>query len=300
MPLTVTPLAVGELDGGRAQPICRVFPQVARALLRTARALPGPGRASTRLERVEPVVVLILFAVLIGALSQRVTGMGFGLVSGPFLVLLLDPVSGVVLVNVCGIVASGTVFLRTWREVEWGSFWQLALGAVIGTLPGALLAVVLPAAPLQILIGLLIIGSLTSSMLIGRTGTSIPANFATKFTAGALSGTMSAAAGAGGPAVSAYAVLTGWGQRSFAATLQPFLVVGTASAIVVKMLFAEAAWPQLEMPTWIGIAMVIAVGLVGGDWLSKRLDAATARIGMLVLAFGGGIAALVKGLISLG
>lgn len=243
--------------------------------------------------------MLILFAVLIGALSQRVTGMGFGLVSAPFLVLLLDPVSGVVLVNICGIVASGTVFLRTWREVEWDSFWQLAIGTVIGTLPGALIAAVLPAASLQIVIGLLIIGSLISSMLIGRTGARMPANFATKFTAGALSGTMSAAAGAGGPAVSAYAVLTGWGQRTFAATLQPFLVVGTASAIAVKMLFAEAAWPQLALPTWIGIAVVIALGLVGGDWLSKRIDAAAARIGMITLALGGGVAALVKGLIGL-
>lgn len=248
----------------------------------------------------EPVVVLILFAVFLGAVSQRVTGMGFGLVSGPFLVLLLDPFSGVVLVNICGILASGTVFVRTWKEAEWGSFWKLTVGTVIGTIPGAILAAALPAPPLQILIGLLIVVSLISSMIIGRVGKTIPANFGTMFATGVIAGTMSAAAGTGGPAVSAYAVLTKWEQRAFAATLQPFLVVGTTSAIIFKTVFDHSAWPQLEAPTWIAIAVVLVAGLLGGDWLSKRIESSTARVVMIVLALGGGTATLVKGLSHLG
>ena len=244
--------------------------------------------------------MLVLFAVFLGAVSQRVTGMGFGLVSGPFLVLLLDPFSGVVLVNICGILASGTVFVRTWREVEWGSFWKLSVGTVVGTIPGAILAAALPAPPLQILIGLLIVVSLISSMIIGRVGKTIPANFGTKFTTGVLSGAMSASAGTGGPAVSAYAVLTRWEQRTFAATLQPFLVVGTASAVIFKAVFDQSAWPQLEAQSWLGIAIVLVAGLLSGDWLSKKVESSTARIAMIVLALGGGTATLVKGLIHLG
>ena len=238
--------------------------------------------------------------MFLGAVSQRVTGMGFGLVSGPFLVLLLDPLSGVVLVNICGIIASGTVFLRTWREVEWGSFWKLSVGAVVGTIPGAILAAALPAPPLQILIGLLIVVSLISSVIIGRVGKTIPANIGTKFTTGVLSGAMSAAAGTGGPAVSAYAVLTRWEQRTFAATLQPFLVVGTTSAVIFKTVFDQSAWPQLEAQTWLGIAAVLVAGLFSGDWLSKKIESSKARIAMIVLALGGGTATLMKGLIHLG
>lgn len=244
--------------------------------------------------------MLILSAVFLGALSQRVTGMGFGLVSGPFLVLLLDPFSGVILVNICGIVASGTVFLRTWREVEWRPFWQLGVGAVLGTVPGALLAATLPIPPLEILIGLLIIVSLAASIMLRHVGGRIPSNIGTRLTTGLLSGTMSAAAGTGGPAVSAFAVLTNWEQRTFAATLQPFLVVGTASAVVMKVIVGGGTWPQLDLPTWVGLVLVLAGGLIGGDLLASRIDASIARIGMLVLAFGGGIAALGKGLIGLG
>ena len=253
----------------------------------------------TRLDRVEPVVVLILFAVFLGALSQRVTGMGFGLVSGPFLVLLLDPFSGVILVNICGIVASFSVFVRTFAEVEWPPFRHLALGAVIGTVPGALLSSSMPTPLLQILIGALIIVSLISSLTLGKLGRSIPANLGTRMTAGLFSGAMSAAAGAGGPAVSAYAVLTNWEQRSFAATLQPFLVVGTASAVVMKVIVHGGAWPHLEFGVWIGLGLVLVAGLVGGDRLAHHIDVGIARIGMLVLAFGGGIAALVKGILAL-
>ena len=249
--------------------------------------------------RVEPVVVLILFAVFLGALSQRVTGMGFGLVSGPFLVLLLDPFSGIILVNICGIVASFSVFVRTFAEVEWPSFRQLSLGAVLGTIPGALLASALPTPPLQILIGLLIIVSLISSLTLGRLGRQIPASLGTRLSTGIVSGAMSAAAGTGGPAVSAYAVLTDWQQRTFAATLQPFLVVGTTSAVVMKVIVNGGTWPQLSVGTWVALGLVLVAGLVGGDRLAKHIEVSVARIGMLILAFGGGVAALGKGVLAL-
>src|SRR5699024_8387562 len=94
-------------------------------------------------------------------------------------------------------------------------------------------------------------------------------------------------------------VLTNWEQRSFAATLQPFLVVGTASAVVMKVIVNGGVWPHLQIGTWIGLGLVLAAGLVGGDWLSRRIDVGIARAGMLVLAFGGGIAALIKGAVGL-
>ena len=46
--------------------------------------------------------VLVIAAVLIGSSMQRITGMGFALVAAPFLVLLLGPIDGVIVVNVCG------------------------------------------------------------------------------------------------------------------------------------------------------------------------------------------------------
>lgn len=248
----------------------------------------------------EPVVFLILFAVFVGALSQRVTGMGFALVAGPFLVLLLDPFSGVVLVNLCGVVSCAAVLSRTWREVEWRSFWQLLIGSLVGVVFGALLAAWLPARPLQILIGALIIVSLVSSLIIGRIGRQLPANLSSRSTAGFFSGAMSASAGVGGPAISAFAVLTNWEHRAFAATLQPFLLVGSATAVILKLSLDHDAWPSLEASTWIGLGVVMAGGLLGGEWLAKKIPISAARIAMIVLALGGGVATLIKGIMHAG
>jgi uncharacterized membrane protein YfcA len=59
---------------------------------------------------------LVLAAVVLGAGMQRITGMGFALVATPFLVLLLGPVEGVVLVNLCGAVTAGAIIFRVARD----------------------------------------------------------------------------------------------------------------------------------------------------------------------------------------
>src|SRR5699024_11367980 len=97
----------------------------------------------------------------------------------------------------------------------------------------------------------------------------------------------------------AYAVLTTWEQRSVAAALQPVPGGGAAAAVVMQLIVHGGVWPDLQIGTWIGLGLVLAAGLVGGDWLSRRIDVGIARAGMLVLAFGGGIAALIKGAVGL-
>jgi len=61
---------------------------------------------------------LVLAAVVMGAGMQRITGMGFALVAAPFLVLLLGPVEGVVLVNLCGAVTAGAIIFRVVRDID--------------------------------------------------------------------------------------------------------------------------------------------------------------------------------------
>lgn len=244
--------------------------------------------------------LLILFAVLVGATSQRVTGMGFALVSGPFLVLFLDPFSGVILVNICSIVSCCLNFGRTWREVDWITLKHLALGAILGAVPGAAIAAFLPVAPLQIVIGMLIVVSLATSLVIGHVGSTIPATFGARLTSGIASGAMSATAGTGGPAISAYAVLTSWEHRTFAATMQPFLIIGAGSSVLFKLLFSSAGWPQLDPIIWIGLAVALVAGLLAGEGLSRKLPISAARAAMIVLALSGGAATMIKGIVHLG
>jgi uncharacterized protein len=49
------------------------------------------------------IATAVAFAVMIGALLQRVSGSGLALVSAPLLTLLLGPTTGVLVVNVCSV-----------------------------------------------------------------------------------------------------------------------------------------------------------------------------------------------------
>ena len=43
--------------------------------------------------------VLMILTVFVGAMSQRLTGMGFALIASPFLVVLMGPIGGVTTAN---------------------------------------------------------------------------------------------------------------------------------------------------------------------------------------------------------
>ena len=164
--------------------------------------------------------VLVLIAVIAGALAQRIAGLGFGLLVSPVLVVLLGPFDGVMIINLCGATSSLLILSRVWRHVAWKKYFGLALAALAGVLPGAWLASNVPEAPLEICIGVLLIIALLASQRLTRSSwqASGPVPMASL---GFSSGLMNAAAGVGGPAITAYAIATRWEQKSFSATLQP-------------------------------------------------------------------------------
>ena len=241
--------------------------------------------------------MLIVVFVFVGALMQRTTGMGFALVAGPFLVVLLDPVPGVVLVNLCGVVSSTIVLSRTFREIQWPRAWVMAVGALVGTVPGALLTSVLPGWAVHVFIGVLIVAALTVSLLGSRYARPVAPTPGRTATAGFFSGFMSGSAGVGGPAVSVYAIMTRWELRPFAATLQPYFIITGIAAVVAKVLFdGRHAIPELPVVIWLAILAALVLGQVAGEFVSRVLPVGIARIIMIVLAFGGGLLTLVIGL----
>ncbi|MGO1354328.1 MAG: sulfite exporter TauE/SafE family protein, partial [Brachybacterium tyrofermentans] len=65
----------------------------------------------------EPGLLLTLgvaLSVFIGAISQRATGMGFALLSAPFLVLVLGPLQGILAVNAASVLANSLILVQVW------------------------------------------------------------------------------------------------------------------------------------------------------------------------------------------
>ncbi|MFH5824808.1 TSUP family transporter [Georgenia sp. AZ-5] len=223
----------------------------------------------------------LLGAVLAGSLAQRATGMGLALVAAPFIVVALGPASGVLMVNLLGLVTSLLVLARVWADVEWGTYWRLMPSSLLGVAAGALLAARLPATWAQIVVGVVVLLALGVSSVVARTR-SMPRTTGAVATAGGVSGLTSALAGIGGPPMAVLRTLTRWDHIGFAATLQPYFATTGAVTVAAKVLADPGAWPDLAWSGWaaIAVAMIIGVGL--GGTVTRRLPAAV--LGRLITA----------------
>ncbi|ADB77512.1 sulfite exporter TauE/SafE family protein [Geodermatophilus obscurus] len=233
-------------------------------------------------------------AVAVGAGTQRITGLGFALVAAPFLVLLLGPFAGVLVVNVLGVAASVLVLVQVRRDVELRRGLLLSAPALVAVVPGAWVARHTAPAVLQVLVGGCVVVALLAVLAAGRRTGAGPASgtgTAPALLAGAASGFMNATAGVGGPALTVYAVATRWPQRAFAATAQLcFTVVGSATV-------AAKGLPSLPVADWAVAAAALGVGLVAGTALAAHVSPTRARTAALSLALVGGVATVVDGVL---
>jgi uncharacterized protein len=233
-------------------------------------------------------LVLLPLGVIAGALTQRVTGIGFALVCAPLLVLVAGPFEGVVLSNLLGLVVSALVFVAQWRDTEWRKGLLLAVPALLAIPPGAWVARTVPPAQLMVIIGMTVIVALAAVVLSDRArvlrGTS------GAVVAGGASGFMNVTAGVGGPAIVLYAVSTSWEHRKFVATFQFFSIFTNLASLTAK-----GGLPRIS-PAALALSLgALAVGLLGGELLSRRVDHALARHLAIGLALVGAAFTVVKG-----
>ena len=231
-------------------------------------------------------------AVFLGTSTQRISGVGFALVASPFLVAILGPFNGVLVVNVFGALTALLVLSQVFRLVEYRRAILLLVPAILAIVPGSLVALYLRSDVLSILIGTMIIVALVAGLVLkegvlfrGRLGVVL---------AGAVSGFMSVTAGVGGPAVTAYAVATRWPHAAFAATAQLYFF-GTG----VASLSAKHTLPQLDGYQWATCAVALGLGALAGNTIAPRVPAKAARFAVIVLAFAGAGLILTKGAVSL-
>lgn len=115
--------------------------------------MPGPGV-------IEPSPWLYLTAVLavaVGALLQRMSGTGLGLVLGPVVAALLGPSTSVLFVNTTGLVVSGMILPTVRRDIEWRRAAAIVAWAVPGSAVGLWLASIVPAPALTAGIGAIVL-----------------------------------------------------------------------------------------------------------------------------------------------
>ncbi|WBP89973.1 TSUP family transporter [Kitasatospora cathayae] len=225
--------------------------------------------------------------VLLGATVQRLAGIGFALVAAPVLVLLLGPNSGVTLANFAALAISAVGLAGSWRRVRPGAMLPLLVAAACAVPAGAWVAATVPTAELLVGIGLLV--SAAALLVLRGVRAAALRGVGGAVVAGATSGLMNSAAGVGGPAMSLYAVNSGWTAQEFVPNAQLYGVVVNAFSLATKGL------PELSVPAWGLVTTALAVGAAAGRLLAARVPERRARMVVLGLALAGGLSTLVKG-----
>ncbi len=247
----------------------------------------------------ELTLVIVGVVVLVAATTQRATGMGFALVAAPFLVILLGPVVGVILVNFASIISALAILMRLRSDIEWRRYAWIALPALVGIVPGSLLALALPTEVLELTIGGLLIVALAIAVWFRRAGAEVVTWAGAPVLAGAISGATNAAAGIGGPPISIYAALSDWEHRSFVATVQPYFATIGLASLVTKLAIDPTRWPQLDWWVWLVGAVAIVVGLLVGDRIARHISPTVGRRVVLLIAALGAVSLCVRAGITL-
>ncbi|MCA0438490.1 MAG: sulfite exporter TauE/SafE family protein [Austwickia sp.] len=228
-------------------------------------------------------------AVFVGSTLQRSTGMGFALVTSPFMILALGPVEGIVVTNV-GSAATALVSAYQLRhDFDLPRARWLIPAGLVGCVPGAAVVRVLPADWIGVVVGTLVLVALVVTLTApsGRFADGRRMRVAT----GLISGFLNTSAGVGGPALAVYTRSIGWPRAPFAATATVIFCIQGVAAILLK-----ERWPSVGMGGWAVLAAAAVVGLVAGGVLHGRLDDRSAMRTVMTLALAGTVLALAKAL----
>jgi uncharacterized protein len=162
--------------------------------------------------------------------------------------------------------------------------------ALVAVVPGAWVARTLPAPLLAITAGCLVMVALVAVLASERAR--VLRGTLGAIAAGAVSGFMNVTAGVGGPAISLYALSTGWAHRSFVATVQLYFVLLNAASIAAK------GWPALSPPRGSSPG-ALTVGAAAGHHLARLVSPDRARILVAGLAIVGSAATVGNSLVAL-
>jgi uncharacterized membrane protein YfcA len=231
------------------------------------------------------VEVVAALAVLFGSIVQAITGFGFGLVSAPFLVAAYGAPEGVQISLVVSAVLNVLLLSTTWRRADRPAVVRLLIPAVVATIGVGLLVRGQQNDGLTVLAGALCLAGVlvvargrTFARLGGRTGAAVT---------GALSGAMGVMTGIGGPPVVLFGATAGWVPEVARPTLQLFFLGSGLVAIATLGLPPDLPWLTMG---------AMAAGTAIGHPLTRRLHADHVRVAVLLVAGGGSLLAIVRGL----
>ena len=211
---------------------------------------------------VELALICVAIAV-VGASVQGAIGLGFGLLSAPFLALIdTDFIPGAVLVAVLPL--STSVAVRAYADVDRRSAALALAGRVPGVVAGAFVAAAVSSRALSIGLGAAVLIAIAMSIWLPA----VPTTASLTVGAGAVSGFMGTTTGVGGPPMAL--LYQRWAPHVVRATLSAYFAAGTVLSIVALTVAGDLTGRQWRL----GLLLLpgVVIGLAVSPWLRRHVD----------------------------
>ena len=232
------------------------------------------------------VIAVLSITVAVGAVIQGSIGFGYALVAVPSLVLLLPwsvPVTPLLLALPMTVLMSA----REWHSIDFGGFFLITVGRLLGTVAGVALLVFVPGGSLSTLVGLLILAAALASFL----KPSFEVRNTTRLTGGIASGAVGTVAALGGtPLALVYQDRSGAELRS---TLSISFVAGIAMSLIGLGLAGKIEWRHFALA--LELLPGLLIGLWASQWIVKRLNERWLRPAVLTFAAVAGVVIVLLG-----
>lgn len=232
--------------------------------------------------------VLACSIVALGATVQSSAGFGMALIAAPLLVLI--DIAFVPAPMMCaGLALSVLVALRDRRSIDLHGVKWAVIGRIVGTVPAALLLLVLPKEKFAIAFGVLVL----IAVGLSAAGVKLRPTRNLVLGAGTLSGFMATTAGIGGPPMAlVYQNSPGSELRG---TLSGFFFFG--ANITLLALFAVGKFGRHELELASVLLPGVAIGFFLSRWTLPLLDRGATRPLVLFLSAGAAIVVLWKAIL---
>ncbi len=242
-----------------------------------------------------PVLAACFVIVLIAGLVQGITGFGSALVMVPTMVLLVEPKVVIPLALVHGTVLNSALLMNTRRSVEAKKMAPLLIAGVLGIPFGTLLLLLLDPEPLKVFAGAVIM--IFSILLLAGLSLELKRERLAMWITGILSGILNGALSMSGPPVILLFTNQRMRKERFRANLVFYFLMLNIVTILIFLAAGLFTWEVLEDSAV--LLPGLAIGLVSGIYLSRKVAESPFRKLALLLVLATGMVAVISGIASL-
>lgn len=220
---------------------------------------------------------IFLFAVIV----QTVAGFGLGLVSLPLLIPMLGIRTAAPIVAMVNLIAIGLIFIRYRHAFQWRATKPLLIAGALGVPLGVWCVISIPETYTLTALGILILGYSLYAFFTPQ----VPQmkHVLWGYGLGFISGICGGAYNSSGPASVLYAHSQRWPQETFKSNLQGYFIV---NSIIINL--THALSNNFTPTVFSGFLLAIpgiALGMLIGFALSKRINAERFRKLILAMLF---------------